>query len=82
MAPVFILEAFCCEVWWISLSPVCFWVACTQQVADGFNALGWHLHSGLITTVAHRALCPLLLGFMAVMKKDSLNQVSMATVDV
>lgn len=51
-------------------------------MADGFNALGWHLHSGLITTVAHRALCPLLLGFMAVMKKDSLNQVSMATVDV
>lgn len=65
------------------LSPLCvFWVACTQQVADGFNALGKHLQSGLITAAAHGALCRLPLGFMALMKKCSLNQVSMATVDV
>lgn len=51
-------------------------------MADGFNALGYHFHSELITTVAHRALCPLLLGFMALMKKDSLNQVSMANLDI
>lgn len=56
---------------------VCFWVACAQQVADGFNALGQHLHSELITTVAHRSL---FLEFMALMKKDSINQVSMATI--
>lgn len=45
-------------------------------MADGFNALGWRFHSELITTAVRGALCPFLFGFMALMKRASLNQVS------